>query len=87
MSVAEILEEVSKLSPAERQQVVDALLQDAHPAASEDESVEQRQDALIRRLHAQGVIKNIPNRNAQRDFEPVPIEGRPLSETIIEERR
>lgn len=84
MSVTEILDAVSKLSPQEKQQVINALVHEVE----QDASIEERQAALHRRLLAEGLIKNIPPRAVvERDFEPVPIEGEPLSETIIRERR
>ncbi|MDQ3257626.1 MAG: hypothetical protein M3R15_27695 [Acidobacteriota bacterium] len=87
MSVTEILSEVSKLSSAERQQVVAAIREMEEGAAVEKTDDEKRR-ALHRRLLAEGAIKNIPTRTVvERDFEPVPIKGKPLSETIIEERR
>lgn len=86
MSVTEILNAVSKLSPAEKQQVINVLLHDPEPG--QDASIEERQAALHRRLLAEGVIKNIPPREVvEREFEPVPITGEALSETIIRERR
>lgn len=86
MSVNEVLDEISKLSPAEKQQVIETLLRDEK--ADEGLSAEDRQAALFRRMLAEGDIRNIPPRAIERwDFDPVPIKGEPLSETIIEERR
>lgn len=92
MNVAEVLDEINKLSPTEKQQVINALVNDRE--AGQTAGIEERRAELHRQLLAEGVIKNIPPRYGQppispppRDFEPVPIEGKPLSETIIEERR
>lgn len=86
MSVTEILNAVSKLSPQEKQQVLNALVHDRE--VEQDASIEERQAELLRQMLAEGLIKNIPPRRVvERDFEPVPIEGEPLSETIIRERR
>lgn len=85
MSITEILSEIRKLSPAEKQQVINALLQSEQgPPKTDDE----KRRELHRRLLAEGVIKSIPPRAVvEPDFEPVPIKGKPLSQTIIEERR
>jgi hypothetical protein len=50
---------------------------------------EARLDAAEERMRAKGLL--LPRRSrppsASAAFEPVPIQGKPLSETIIEERR
>lgn len=93
MNVTEVLDEISKLAREERVQVAERLseLNDAEGRLQTDD---EKRRALHRQLLAEGVIKNIPTRYSQpptapppRDFRPVPIEGKPLSETIIEERR
>jgi len=89
MSVTEILEEVSKLSPQEKEQIINALLHDQEVGQSA--SIEERRAELHRQLLAEGLIKNIPPRRGRppelRDFKPLTVEGKPVSETIIEERR
>ena len=86
MSVNEVLDEIRKLSPAEKQQIIETLLRDDE--VDEGLSAEERQAALFRRMLAEGDIRNIPPRSVERwDFDTVPIKGAPLSETIIEERR
>ena len=50
----------------------------------------QTEDEVLRQMLADGLITQLPNRNADvddEDDEPVVIEGEPLSETIIRERR
>jgi hypothetical protein len=53
-------------------------------------STEDAEAAFKLRLLAAGVITRIPNPReaafARRDFKPIKIQGKPLSETIIEER-
>lgn len=83
MSVTEILEEVAKLNPQEKEQIIARLL-------NEREAIEtrERQEQFLQHLLNEGLIRRIPPRkNLRRDFRPVPIKGKPLSETIIEERR
>ncbi len=83
MSVTEIINEVRKLSSEERRQVLEALRQTEIPPTDEE-----KRAPLHRHLIAEGMLTAVPpRRNLPRDFEPVPIEGKPLSETIIEERR
>lgn len=51
-------------------------------------TVEDRQAELLRRLQRKGVLRNIPpRRKVKREFRPIQIKGKPISETIIEERR
>lgn len=86
MNLAEILIEVRKLSPDEKEVVVEAIrLSDGLPSGL---TPDERRDELFRRLQAKGMLSEIPNpRATPGDFEPVSIKGRPLSETIIEDRR
>jgi len=49
------------------------------------------EEEVQRILFERGIIGNIPNASdytdADDDFEPIEIKGKPLSETVIEERR
>lgn len=86
MSLTEILTEVVKLSLDEKEQVLNMLKQSEE--MERDKTVDERQAELFRRLQTKGMLKKIPvRRPTPGDFEPVPIQGRPLSETIIEDRR
>jgi hypothetical protein len=88
-SLERVIEEVKALTPAEQQKVrelIDSLLET--PAeALEALSLE---DLLEQRLLERGVISEIPKRlrdpEQYRDFKPVKVKGKPLSETIIEDR-
>ena len=55
------------------------------------EQIEAREDAFERKLLAEGFISSIPSRDETDEeydaFEPIEIEGEPLSEMIIRERR
>ena len=55
------------------------------------EQIEAREDAFERKLLAEGFISSIPDRDETDEeydaFEPIEIEGEPLSEMIIRERR
>ena len=83
MSLTEILEEVEKLNPDEQEQVISVLLK-KREAADEKESNER----LLQHMLDKGMISRIPpRRKTARVSRPVRIIGKPLSETIIEERR
>ena len=82
MSTAELdhlIEQVKALSPAERGQLRQVL--DGLPT----ESPEQ---ALDRKLRESGLVRNPPHQGPRRQgHPPVKVEGKPLSEQLIEERR
>jgi len=79
-----VLEGVRALTPAERQELRNWL--DAVPAPSN-----ATEDALDERLLAAGVIARVPapitDLATYRRWKPIAIKGKPLSETVIEERR
>jgi hypothetical protein len=84
-TVTQIVKQIQKLSPNEQQELRTALgvLLTPTPSLTEEE--------LHRRLAAQGRL-SIPSpdsrsRTSRRSFKPVPVRGKPVSETIIEERR
>ena len=86
MTTTEILNEISKLPVCEKQAIRRHLDDDLHRenAVSPEES---REREFERMLLAEGVIKEIPSGwNDDDYFEPVEISGKPLSETIIEDR-
>ncbi|HEY9401098.1 MAG TPA: hypothetical protein VIQ24_00295 [Pyrinomonadaceae bacterium] len=82
MSVSEVLEAVRAMSPEERERVRALLnaLPDATSSAADD--------AAQARLHEAGLLDETHPRNvsARARRSPVEIKGKPLSETIIEER-
>lgn len=87
MSLSEIIEAVSRLTPAEKARVVEAM-DNAAGESDDGEDLARRRDELNRELLAEGIIKRLPTRRGKiRPFTPIKIEGKPLSETIIEERR
>lgn len=86
MSLSEILEAVSKLTPDEKAQLAKAMDIAAETDANED--LVRRQNELNRELLAEGWIKRLPDRSVKpRQTKRIKIEGKPLSETVIEERR
>jgi hypothetical protein len=86
MTTTEILNEISKLPAREKQTIRRHLDDDLHQenAISPDELHEREFEQT---LLAEGVIRTIPSGwNDEDDFEPVEITGKPLSETISEDR-
>lgn len=81
MTPQEILSEIYKLPPIEQTEIKKSLLKDEKPRMTEEEFAQY--------LYAKGVITHIPKgmTDEDDDFEPIEIEGEPLSETIIRERR
>ena len=84
-TVTQIVKQIQKLSPNEQQELRTALgvLLTPTPSFTEEE--------LHRQLAAQGRL-SVPlpesrSRRVRRSFKPVPVRGKPVSETIIEERR
>lgn len=83
--VTSLVKKIQQLSSREQQELRTALgtLLPSTPALTEED--------LHRHLAAQGRL-SLPSpaarsRSAHRSFKPVPVRGKPVSETIIEERR
>lgn len=86
MTPTEILNEISKLPVPERRNIFERLDNDLHKenAGSPEE---RREREFERTLLAEGIIRTIPSGwNDEDYFEPIEIGGKPLSETIIEDR-
>jgi hypothetical protein len=90
-----LLDSVNSLSPEQMRQLRDELDSKLAPTVAVDELAltpeELAEQEMQRRLVAAGVLSEIkpPPRfiPARERFSPVPIQGEPLSETIIRERR
>ena len=81
MTPQEIINEIRKLPPVERKEILDSL--------SEESNEGETEDLLIQKaLFDTGLLREIksPRRRGMGDFEAIKIEGKPLSETIIEDR-
>jgi hypothetical protein len=88
-SLEKVIKEVKTLTQEEQLQVrelIESLLE--NPA--ETQEVLSFEDRLEQRLLERGVISEIPKRNCDpetyKEFEPIEVKGKPVSETIIEER-
>jgi hypothetical protein len=86
ITAQEIINTVQRLPLSEQEKVLEVLQSEINLPKSPI-SEEEVQRILFER----GVIGNIPNAadytDADDDFEPIEIKGKPLSETVIEERR
>lgn len=86
MTATEILTEIRHLPLSEKQTVYKTLEIELKPIneISEEERLEHEFEQM---LLQKGIIKSIPAKwNDDEDFEPIEVLGKPLSETIIEDR-
>ena len=83
MTPAEILNEINRLPIAEQKALREHLLTD-----SESDPQPISQDEFDPVLFEEGFLANLPAEADENDnFEPVEFTGKPISETIIKERR
>lgn len=86
VTLDKVWKEVKAMSPDEQRQLRERLnaLLEAHPSRSAE-------DELERRLFEAGLLSEIkpPPTDVQsyRNYRPVEVRGKPVSETILEERR
>lgn len=83
MTPQEIIKEIQNLPPTQKREFLDNISKTFQQETSaNEEKVEQL-------LFEQGIIGEPSNLDEydEDDFEPIEIEGEPLSETIIKERR
>ena len=89
MSIQEILVEIGKLPFLERRRLIDALNGKPLPSSIINPSEPITEDEIELILQAKGII-TLPTgeyTDEDEDFEPIEVEGEPLSEQIIRERR
>lgn len=84
----QIIQAIQQLPPGEQKQVL-KWLTEHKPSVNNKASTAELEAEVDRMLLARGIIKEIPVglTDEEDDFEPIEIEGEPLSETIIRERR
>ena len=87
MTTTEILNEIYKLPMVEQKVLKEKLLQNSQ--SNGETKPQMTQDEFDRILMKDGFLVNLPveTDNNDDDFEPVEFTGKPISETIIEERR
>ena len=89
----ELLKEIEKLRLPEVRELAERLmnyLREQERSALSTKENEDREDEFERYLLSKGVINEIPSRDERDEefdaFEPIEVQGEPLSETIIRER-
>lgn len=94
MTPTEVLSEIRKMPLPQVREVAEAVtnyLREQENWKHSPEEIERREDEFERYLLAKGTISQIPPRTMTDEefdeFEPIEIEGEPLSEQIIRERR
>lgn len=94
MTPAEVLNEIQKLPLDDVRQVANQLtdyVREKERTVLTDEEAERREDEFERYLLAKGIASHIATRDETDEefdaFEFIEVEGEPLSETIIRERR
>lgn len=89
-SLERVIEELKALTPAEQQKVRD-LIDSMLELSAETSATLSPEDLLDQRLLEAGVISEIPRRitdfTPYQNRKPIEVKGKPVSETIIEERR
>lgn len=87
MTPQEILSEIYKLPFSEQTQIAETVLKNKD--FNESDAPKMTEDEFVQYLFEKGLIRSIPDglTDEEFEFEPIEIEGEPLSETIIRERR
>ena len=85
MTTTEILNEIYKLPSVEQKALKEKFLQNSE--SDGENKLQITQDEFDRILLEDGFLMNLPVETDDEDFEPVKFSGKPISETIIEERR
>ena len=87
MTPTEILREIYRLPTADQKALREQLAEDAETSTRTKPQFTQEESD--RALFDEGFLVSLPVENSDNedDFEPVEFTGKPISETIIEERR
>jgi hypothetical protein len=87
MTPQEIIKEIYKLPLPEQEQIAETVLKTR--GTNEPDKPKMSEEEFAQYLFEKGLIRSIPIGFSEEDddFEPIEIEGEPLSETIIRERR
>ncbi len=89
MSGSELMAEIQKLPIEEQKKLLDILSRQLERSEQPPQPVSESE--VDRLLLEKGIISQLPDSTCYSDedeaFEPIEVTGKPLSETIIEERR
>ena len=86
MTTTEILNEIYKLPINQRKEIKDKLSKDLKNDIQQTPTNSEKK--FLQKLFEEGIITHIPQgiTDEEDDFEPIEIKGKPLSETILEDR-
>ena len=89
MTPTEVLEEIRKMPPAEKRELLRELSGDI--AEPELNGYSEKEKKFIASMKRKGIISQVPlglpDPGWRRGFKPITVTGEPMSETIIRERR
>jgi hypothetical protein len=87
MNPQDIINEIHKLPPEQQKEVLEGITRDVHRHVDAD--ADEKYYELQKLLLADGLISGLKPRRGKRirTFEPIKVVGKPISETIIEDRR
>ena len=87
-NIEEVKRTIQQLPAAEQRELLE-WFEEHKPIIDEEVSEEELEAKVLNRLLEKGIISEIPPRwdDDDEDFEPIEIEGEPLSKMIIRERR
>ncbi len=85
MTTTEILNEINRLPLSERKKIKQSLLEENKTGNQNAPQITQ--DEFDQMLFDDGLLVNFPIEIDDEEFEPIEFTGKPISETIIEERR
>jgi hypothetical protein len=90
VTLEKIVDEIKALTPKQRQRVRE-MIDNAPTGETPEEELRWRKEEVYQRLRDKGIVIHIPlpitDPKPFDDWKPIKIEGKPLSEIIIEERR
>lgn len=86
MTTTEILYEIYRLPINQRKEIKEKLSKDLKDDVQQTPQISEKE--FLEQLLAEGFISHIPEgiTDEEDDFEPIEIEGEPISETIIRDR-
>ncbi len=86
MTTTEILNEIYRLPINQRKEIKEKLSKDLKDNIEQNPQISEKE--FLEQLLAEGFISHIPEgiTDEEDDFEPIEIEGEPISETIIRDR-
>lgn len=86
MTTTEILNEIYRLPVSQRKEIKEKLAKDLKDDTPQSPQISEKE--FLQQLLAEGIISHIPEgiTDEEDDFEPIEIEGEPISETIIRDR-